>query len=51
MLDASQNARLKELADRTEKERDPDRFTKLIAEPSALLDERRKPLSNVPLDM
>ena len=42
MLDASQNARLKELAELIEKERDHDKFTKLIAELNALLDEQRK---------
>ena len=39
----AQNARLKELTDLIEKERDHDKFTKLIAELNALLDEQKKP--------
>jgi hypothetical protein len=48
MLDASQNARLKELTDLIEKERDHDKFTRQIAELNAVLDEQRKPHSKSP---
>ena len=41
--DPTQNARLKELTDLIEKECDQDKFTKLIAELNALLDEQKKP--------
>ena len=48
MPDASQDARLKELTDLIEKERDHDKFTKLIAELNALPDEQKKPPSKSP---
>jgi hypothetical protein len=50
MPDSSQNARLKELTDLIEKERDHDRFTKLIAELNALLDEQKKPPGKSPTE-
>jgi hypothetical protein len=48
MLNSAQNVRLKELTDLIEKERDPEKFTKLIAELNALLDEQEKPVSKTP---
>jgi hypothetical protein len=45
MLDANQNARLKELSELIEKERDHGKFTKLLSELNALLDEQKKPVS------
>ena len=48
MLNTAQNARLKELTNLIEKERDHDQFTKLIAELNALLDEQKKPVSKTP---
>ena len=50
MLDSGQNSRLKELTDLIEKERDHDEFTQLIAELNALLDEQKKPVSELPAD-
>lgn len=48
MLNPAQNTRLKQIVDLIEKERDHDKFTKLIAELNALLDEQQKPLSKIP---
>lgn len=48
VLNSAQNVRLKELTDLIEKERDPEKFTKLIAELNALLDEQEKPVSKTP---
>ena len=48
MLDATQLARLRELTKITEKERDHDELTKLLAELNALLDEQKKPVSKSP---
>jgi hypothetical protein len=45
MLDANQTARLKELTELIEKELDHDKFTKLLSELNALLDEQKKPVS------
>lgn len=45
MLNSAQNARLEELTDLIEKERDHDKFTKLIAELNALLAEQKKPVA------
>ena len=45
MVDSSHNDRLKELTDLIENERDHDKFTELIAELNALLDEQKKPPS------
>lgn len=50
MLDSSKDARLKELTDLIEKERDHDEFTKLIAELNALLDEQKRPPSKSPTE-
>ena len=49
MLDASQNARLKELIDLIEKENNSEKFAKLIAELNTLLDEEKKTVSKSPL--
>lgn len=48
MLNSAQSARLKELTDLIEKEGDHDKFTKLIAELNALLDEQKEPTSTTP---
>ena len=48
MAHASQNARIKELIDLIEKEQDHDKFTKLVAELNALLDEQEKPSGKLP---
>ena len=50
MPDPAQNARLKELTDLIEKERDHDKFTQLMAELNALLDEQKKPVSKTPTE-
>jgi hypothetical protein len=42
-LNPAQDARLKELTDLIEKERDHDKFTKLIAELNDLLDQQKRP--------
>ena len=42
MPDSTHNARLTELSDLIEKERDSDKFANLIAELNALLDEQKK---------
>lgn len=42
MLNSAQDARLKELVDLIEKERDPHALTKLIVELNALLGEQKK---------
>lgn len=47
-MEASQTARLKELTELIDKERDHDKFTKLVAELNALLDEQKKPVSKLP---
>lgn len=44
MLDASQNARIKELVDLIEKEKNSERFSKLIAELNTLLGDEKKPV-------
>jgi len=44
MFDASQYARLTELTERIEKERDRKKFEQLIAELNALMDEKKKPV-------
>lgn len=46
MLNAAQDARLKELIDLIEKERDSDKLAKLFAELNALLE--KKPPSKTP---
>lgn len=46
MLNPAQDARLKELVDLIEKERDPDKLAKLFAELNALLE--KKPPSKTP---
>jgi flagellar motility protein MotE (MotC chaperone) len=48
MMNSAQDARLKELTDLLEKERDHDKVTQLIAELNALLDEQKKPVSKSP---
>ena len=48
MPNSAQDARLKELTDLIEKERDHDKVTKLIEELNALLDEQKKPISKTP---
>ena len=48
MLNPDHDARLKELVDLIEKERDHEKFTKLIAELNSLLDEERKPPDKTP---
>ena len=48
MLDANQNARLKELTDMIENERNHDRVTELLSELDALLDEQKKPVAKSP---
>lgn len=48
MPDSAQNARLKELTDLIEKERDHEKVTKLIAELNAILDEVKKPVKPLP---
>jgi hypothetical protein len=51
MLNSAKDARLKELTDLLEKERDHDRVTQLIAELNALLDESStRPISSPPQD-
>lgn len=48
MLEPTTDARLKELTDLLEKERDHDKVTPLIAELNSLLDEQKKPVSKSP---
>ena len=50
LQNSAHNARLKELADLIEKERDHDKLTKLIAELNALLDEQKKPARKSPTE-
>lgn len=50
MLNPAQNTRLKELADLIEKEHDHDKFTRLIAELNALLDEEKEPPGKPPAE-
>ena len=44
MSDLSQSARLKELTDQIEKERDAEKLSKLAGELNTLLDEQKKPV-------
>ena len=44
MPDSAQDARLKELTDLIEKERDPEKLRKLAEELNTLLEEQRKPV-------
>ena len=44
LSDLSQSARLKELTDLIEKERDLDKFSKFAEELNTLLDEQKKPV-------
>ena len=48
MFDANQFARLTELTELIEKERDRTKFEQLIAELNALMDEKKKPVSKSP---
>jgi len=48
MFDASQYARLTELTELIEKERDRKKFEKLIAQLNAVLDEQKKPVGKSP---
>jgi hypothetical protein len=48
MLTSGQNARLQELMELIEKERDHEKLETLIAELNALLDDQKKPVSKSP---
>ena len=48
MSDPSQNDRLKELIDLIDKERNPEKFTKLSEELNTVLDEQKRPVSKIP---
>jgi hypothetical protein len=48
MFDSNQYARLIELTELIEKERDREKFEQLIAELNALMDEEKKPVGTSP---
>jgi hypothetical protein len=48
MIDSNQYARITELTEMIEKERDREKFEQLVGELNALLDEQKKPVGKSP---
>ena len=48
MIDANQYARITELTEKIEKERDREKFEKLVGELNAVLDKQKKPVGKSP---